>query len=98
MRVSGIWVIRPKAGIVFYRLTDIFNYYNVDRENQNLPVRIDNWIVENPESIVVEKSEIVFVGVNRNPEGIDFINITTQHPLVANKRDKRINSNVIKIK
>ena len=93
LKVSIIVILSTKIDVKFLTLNEIFNTYKIPEEDQKLPIRIDNWIVENPETIIADQSEIVFVGVNKNPEGINFINITTHHPLIINKRKRRTGVN-----
>lgn len=88
MKVNSILVVVPHLFTSLLTLNDIFIQYKVKEENQHLPVRIDNWVRENPESIIIEKSELLEVKIITYKEKPYFINIITRQPLVLDKRMK----------
>jgi hypothetical protein len=85
--VSHVWVLRPRYHTQFFSLNQILNLYQFNKEDQTLPIRIDNWVVDYPETILAEENEIVNVEIVNNRIS-NFIDIKTRHPFIKRKHTK----------
>jgi hypothetical protein len=89
MKVSYVLVIRPSLLVPLLTLGDVFQRYYIRSEDQHLPVRIDDWITDNPETLIIDLNEIVSVVVVKK-DGVDsVIDIVTQHPFTLRKLHKK---------
>jgi len=89
MKVSIIVVIRPSLLVPLLTLGDVFQRFYIKPEDQRLPVRIDDWITDNPETVIIDLNEIVSVEVVKKDGIGSFINIVTQHPFTIRKAHKK---------
>jgi hypothetical protein len=78
--VNTIAIIYTKPGVKFISLKDIFKIFHIASIYNDLPVRIDNQTIDNPETIEAEESEIFTVKVVKQPGSDSFLNIITKHP------------------
>jgi hypothetical protein len=89
MKVSSIWVVRPSLLVPLLTLGDVFHRFYIRPEDQHLPVRIDDWIIDNPETLIIDLNEIVSVVIVKK-DGVDsVIDIVTQHPFTIRKVHKK---------
>jgi len=87
LRVSNVWVLRLSAYAQLFSLNQILNLFDIKKEDQNLPVRIDDLIVDYPETILAEEREIIKIEIVNNKDN-PFINIKTRNPGRSRKRSK----------
>jgi hypothetical protein len=77
--VSIIAIIYPKPGIKFISLKEIFKLFHLASIYDDLPIRIDNDKIKNPETIEAEESEIFTVKVVKQQGSNSYLNIITKH-------------------
>jgi hypothetical protein len=87
MKVAQVWVVKPALHTIFLDLNKIFNIYNIKRKNQHLPIRIDNWIIDEPETLMIDKSEILGVKIIYSSK-YKLIDIKTRHPIIYPTQNK----------
>lgn len=85
MNIGQVWVVKPRLFLTFFNIIDVFNRYNIDKSRQHLPIRVDNWDIDAPETLIIEESEIIGVKIFHDTND-KFISIETRHPLIRNRQ------------
>ena len=83
----GVIIIRPKAGANFLQIAKILEKYSVSNPDRKLRVCVNNTLIQEPELILIEESEMLYVEITTERRwtasedansGEKFINIVTK--------------------
>jgi hypothetical protein len=87
LKITLVFVLKPRQDIVFYSLDQLLSLYHITRQDQNLIIKVDNYNIDYPETLLADENEILNVEIDKSTE-FPFINIKTRHPYIKPKHSK----------